>query len=113
MEGVLTKGSEDDLTECGNGRFKGVARFCLPCLIFLSRTKRRHFLSACLSALDFSERMSQVAKTGHPEPAVDVDVRALFASAVKPGLEVLRQGSGRPTYRPDRMADDASGDLGA
>ncbi len=47
------------------------------------------------------------------EPAVDVDVRALFTGAVKPGLEVLRQGSGRPTYRPDRMADDASGDLGA
>jgi len=45
--------------------------------------------------------------------AVDVDVRALFTGAVKPGLEVLRQGSGRPTYRPDRMADDASGDLGA
>jgi hypothetical protein len=64
VEGVFTKGSEDDLTECGNGRFKGVARFCLPCLIFLSRTKRRLLLSACLPVLDFSKRMSQVANTG-------------------------------------------------
>jgi hypothetical protein len=66
-----------------------------------------------IKLLTILDGLFYVCVRGHPEPAVDVDVRALFTGAVKPGLEVLRQGSGRPTYRPDRMADDASGDPGA